>query len=419
MESVMNAKSSKPASGAASLSRRLVLGGLAAGPVAVGLGFAQTGRHQVTPDILAPTPSCPSNPDAGIVDWTPDVLHPVSYGVREYAQGENGAPLRMRIYYPSHQPFTEGGAAVRPLLKLCSVRWPLVLFLHGLPPCGLAQDPTSYSRWTLLPSVLAKSGYVVAVPAHAPPDPRDPSFPDASDAASARAISVIDWVRGIRADTLDPGRARARAVGPLQAPRWENADWVEPRSTAIAGHSFGALLAARVAQERAGISSFVSLSGGFGFFADPLPLLQSIQARKFFMWADTTPLGEGDLTRENLDLSGAWSGIPQSKHAAFFLGQHFDYIRLRSASECTARRGPCPIIGDVAADLVALFIARHTPVGGRSPGIPLSLIPPNVTRTPTQQFFAGGHLSSLVRFDSESQCRMTVRWETPEGSGAR
>jgi pimeloyl-ACP methyl ester carboxylesterase len=294
-----------------------------------------------------------------------------------------------------------------------------VLFLHGLPPCGVADDPDFFSRWTTLPSVLAKSGYVVVVPSHVPPDPRDTSFPDDSNAASARAISVIDWVRGVRVDTLDPGAATARAVGPLQAPRWENADWVHPRATAIAGHSFGALLAARVAQERPGISSFVSLSGGFGFLGEPTPLLQSIQARKFFMWADGTVLGDSSMMSEDLDRTGIWSGIPQAKHAAVFVGHHFDYIRLRPGGDCNALGPICSAIGAVAADLVALFIARHTPVGGGSPGVPLSLVPPSVSRTPTQQFFAGDHLSSLTRFDSEASCRMTVRWETPEGSGTR
>jgi pimeloyl-ACP methyl ester carboxylesterase len=360
----------------------------------------------------------PCVPDSGIVDWTPDVLHPVSYGYREYAPGESGAPMQLRIFYPSHQPFTEGGGNSAPLLKMCNVRWPLVLFLHGLPPCGPDDIPGYFRRWTRLPTVLAKSGYVVAVPSHEPPDPRNTSFPEESDAAIARAMSVIDWVRGVRVDSSHPGAATARAVGPLLSPRWENADWVHPRATALAGHSFGALLAARVAQARPSISSFVSLSGGYGFLGDPIPLLSSIQARKFFVWADPRPLGNTASSAENLDLAGFWSRIPQPKHAAFFVGEHFDYIRLRSDSECNERRGPCSVIGSVAADLVALFIARSTPVGASS-SIPLSLIPPDTELTPNQQFFAGAHLSSLIRFDSEPNCRMTVRWETPEGSGTR
>lgn len=293
---------------------------------------------------------------------------------------------------------------------MCGVRWPLVLFLHGRPPCDSSgvTEPNYHLRWTRFATVLAKSGYVVAVPSYEAPHPDN-----AADPTIARAMSVIDWVRGIRIDSSHPGAATARAVGPLSAPRWENADWVHPRATAVAGHSFGALLAARIAQARPSISSFVSLSGGFVGRDALISTLDSIQARKFFMW--TALEGNGDLFREDLDAGGVWSGIPQPKHVAIHAGEHFDY--LRPDRECGVF-GLCAAFGDVAADLVALFIARHTPVGA-SPSIPFSLVPPDTDLTPSQQFFIGTHLSSFSRFDSESGCRLTVRWETPEESGMR
>lgn len=40
-------------------------------------------------------------PDSGIVNWTPDVLHPVSFGFKDY--GPPDAPMPLRIFYPSHQ----------------------------------------------------------------------------------------------------------------------------------------------------------------------------------------------------------------------------------------------------------------------------------------------------------------------------
>jgi dienelactone hydrolase len=362
------------------------------------------------------------SPDTGLVNWTPDVLRPVSYGFKEY--GPDVAPMRLRIFYPTYH-FTKDYDA--PLLKVCDVRWPLVLFLHGRPPCesDITGDPNYFFRWTRFATVLARSGYVVAIPSYVAPDPTDANHP-----TIGRATSVIDWVRGVQIppdslhpgaarstppESQDPGAASARTVGPLAPPRWENAEWVHGRATAIVGHSYGATLAARIASARSNISSFVSLSGVA--HGATIPLIQSIRARKLFMWADNTDF-QDEATSENLDALGLWGGIPRPKHAAFFRGGHFDYIRLRSSRECQWSRHPCSVVGDVAADLTALFVARHTPVGGSS-GLPVSLVPPKVAHTPSQRLFANNWLSSFDRFESGTGCQMTVRWETPEGSSSR
>jgi dienelactone hydrolase len=360
----------------------------------------------------AQRPQAPSRaqacvPDAGIVNWTPDVLHPVSYGFKDYSADQ--APMPLRVFYPSHQPFTEGGAGSRPLLKLCTARWPVVLFLHGRPPCEAA-DPNYFRRWTRIPAVLAKSGYVVAVPGRAA------TFPDPqTDPAIAQALSVIDWVRGVGPVLQQLRSAKAR-VGGLFGRSWEGADWVDQSSTAIVGHSWGALLAARVAQARPSISSYVGLSGTFAEFSAPGAVLRAIPCPRFFLWAD-------DVTFEDLDNGGMWSAVPQPKHAAIFQGEHFDY--LPSTSGCSAPRGPCDLIEPVAADLAALFIARNTPVRGSAASIPVSLAPPAVSLSPNQQFFGANNLRGLRDFflastvSSRTGCRMTLRWETPDGSGAR
>jgi dienelactone hydrolase len=377
---------------------------------ALAFGAMQVAPRPRTFDRLEPCVE-----DKGIVDWTPDVLHPVAAGFKDYGPPE--APLPMRLFYPTYQAFTEGGGAIRPLLKICSVRWPVVLFLHGRPPCDESgvTEAGYHLRWSRFATVLAKSGYVVALPSYEAPHPGD------TDAATlARVTSVIDWVRGVRVDTTNPGAATARTADPILPRRWENADFVHPRATAIAGHSFGAVLAARAAQARPSISSFVSLGGPFRFLGDDaIPILESIQARKFFVWVD--PSGSTHLESENLDRNGLWSGIPQPKHAGVILGDdHFDYIRLRLSSgvECGQFPGSCTAVQGVAPDLAALFIARHTPVGA-SPSIPLSLIPPNRDLTPRQRFFAGAHLSSFEQFQSQRSCHMTLRWETPGESGSR
>lgn len=349
--------------------------------------------------VLEQAQAC--TPDSGIVDWTPDVLHPVAAAFRDYSADQ--APMPLRVFYPTHQPFGEGGATPRPLLKKCDVRWPLVLFLHGRPPCdGASPDPDYYKRWRAVPAALARSGYIVAVPS------RNAQLPASQDdPAIAEALGLIDWMRDAR--VAHPGAPRRRFPRPALF-GWENADFVDAGRTAIIGHSWGALLAARVAVARPSISSFVSLSGGFTELPNPLPLLQAIPCPKLFMWGEA-------LAFENLDPGGVWDRLAQPKTSAAFPGEHFDY--LPPLPGCNAPRGDCALIGTVAADLSALFIARHTPVGGANPGIPASLTPPNVTLTPSQQFFGGNNLNGLRSFATRAGCSMTLRWETPGDTGSR
>jgi hypothetical protein len=71
--------------------------------------------------------TCPENPaDSGGIGWTPDVLDPVYAGL-QYLGAANRAPGPLAIYYPTH---VSGPNA--PILKLCLVSYPVVLFLHKL-----------------------------------------------------------------------------------------------------------------------------------------------------------------------------------------------------------------------------------------------------------------------------------------------
>ena len=69
----------------------------------------------------------------------------------------NGAPGPLRVFYPTYEGSPQGA----PILKLCVIRYPVVLFLHGQPPCP---DPNYFKRWQILGMVLARSGYVVVMP---------------------------------------------------------------------------------------------------------------------------------------------------------------------------------------------------------------------------------------------------------------
>lgn len=331
--------------------------------------------------VLAGT--CPDDPaESAGVDWTPDILHPMFWGFQDL-DASIGAPGPLRIFYPTY----EGTPRNAPVLKLCLVRYPVVLFLHGQPPC---RDDAYFQRWQALPMVLARSGYVVVVPKHAASVPADPE-----SSAVTFALAVLDWVRS----------------------GWAHRRWVDADvdATAIAGHSFGALLAARVRVQRPSIGAYVGLSGVWTDVPDGPDLVRAVRPPSFFMWATRS---DGAAT-ESLDEGGLWSAIAPGKTAAVFPGKHFDY--LGAVPGCEFSRGDCTRIELAAADLVALFIARQVPVKLSHAPIPPNLVPPSpVTLTPKQAFFAGGHLNGIPALEAERGCSIDLRWENPgNDSGTR
>lgn len=183
-----------------------------------------------------------------------------------------------------------------------------------------------------------------------------------------------------------------------------------PEATAVVGHSFGALLGARVREARPTISAFAGLSGPWSAFANPVPVLSAIKPPSFFMWST-------DLF-ESLDSGGLWSSVPFGKTRAAFDGHHFDYLN-QSIWHCDVPHGRCPLTELVSAELVALFVSRHVPVQFSNANIPPSLIPPPVTLTLEQQLFAGSHLQGIQAIPSQQGCGIDLRWEDPEDSDTR
>jgi alpha/beta superfamily hydrolase len=324
--------------------------------------------------------ACPADPaESGGIDWIPDVLHPVFYGYRDLGTAD-GAPGTLRIWYPTYEGFTDGA----PILKLCVGRWPVVLFLHGQPPCP---DPNYYQRWTTLPSVLARSGYVVVVPSHQASLTTEVGSP-----AVANALRFLDWVRS----------------------GWEHSKWVDarPEATAVAGHSFGAVLGAFVKQARPQISAFVGLSGVWTELGNPAPVLQGVGPGSFFMWGNE---------RDRLDVGALWDNqVAAPKHYAFVDGgEHFDYLSRTWTAGCAFPRSRCTLVETVAAELTALFLARTVPVELSHAPIPVSLDPPAVTLTPKQQFFSGGQLSGLAQIKTRACCSIDLHWLDGSQPGSR
>lgn len=354
------------------LSRRQYLSAmLAAGALSPAmLSLTGCGSTQVCPDD--------PNESAG-VDWTPDILHPMFWGFQDLDVANGGAPGPLRIYYPTY----EGTPQNAPILKLCLIRYPVVLFMHGQPPCP---DPNYFKRWHILGMVLARSGYVVVMPKH---DAQDPT---AGSPSIGVGLAALDFVRTA----------------------WEHRNWVDSDVTAttVGGHSFGAVLAARIRQARSTIGAYVGLSAVWTEVTDTIPLLQSIQVPSFFSWG--TLAGPAS---ESMDNGGLFQAVPGPKWAAVFPGEHFDYIS--PFPGCNFERGSCNLIELVIAELIALFISRQVPVKTSRAPIPPSLIPPAVTLTPKQAFFAGSHLNGIGLIESRQGCGIDLRWEDPLDTDSR
>lgn len=350
------------------LNRRRLLGGL------VGASALSTLLGCDDLQIKDLADNCPRS-TANSVGWVPDVGHPVFWGFQDVGTPQ-GAPRDIRIYYPTDKGFTDAP----PILQQCIGRWPVVLFLHGQPPNGI--DIAGYQRrFALIGADLARCGYVVVAPNHGAELPKSDRAPE----LVAQAMADVAWVRE----------------------QWSESKWVDKTSTAVMGHSYGALLAARVAAAHPEIGALVSLSGGYHELNDPLQALQAVTVPSFFMWAQ----GGNAITEAYEELDGVdrlWDKLTQLKYAAPFQGEHFDYLRAGDAGG--AERGPCTLIPGAAADLAALFISAHVPVPSTQTTVPRALTKPNVQLTPEQELFAGAHLSSIEQILTDRHCRIDLRW---------
>jgi len=318
---------------------------------------------------------CPGA-DTGI-SWVPDVMHPVAAGFEDLGVSD-GAPGPVRVWYPTAELEVVGRPAK--FLNHCTARWPVVLFLHGQQPCPDTQprNPDYFKSWTHIPAQLARSGYVVLVPAH----PQDLSL---STAEALRLSGFIDWART----------------------SWQNALSLDqrPEAVAIAGHSRGAVHAAFVAQVRGEVSAFVSLGGVWDSLAnDTEEMLAVLDKPTFFEWVP-------GVFQEDLDGGHRWDQLNITKYACMYPGEHFDYIDMPAG--CNEPVGPCRVVKLASADLVTLFLSRYLPVAASRTRIQLSLLPPDVPLTdPKQLQFATRRLEGLDRINRVHGCSMDLRFRS-------
>ena len=344
--------------------------------------------------------------------WYPSVLAPVFNGMRDFDTG-HGAPVKLRVFYPS----TDGSVDNAPFLANCGA-YPLVILLHGFPPNGsyVCSDETGreivrcdhttmHAKWELLPAVLARSGYVVVVPQLT--YSRWPWHAENPDLDTVRR--VLNWMRF----------------------HWEHRNHLMgPAWTGVVGHSYGALLGARLAT-MVPVSAYVSLSGAWDHWqSDELRNpLGNLNVPGLFTWGNPT---QDPVENTTAQLDGAqWDAIAPPKHKLNFLeGYHWDYLRPDPPcppgspppvpKTCGQDRGPCNLVGGLAADFATMFMSKYLPPERHSTLSNLiteDLMPPaNVRLTVEQQFFAVAHLSSLSLICIHNTCSVTHEWETVDGS---
>lgn len=329
---------------------------------AAGLGLALSGCY----------PDCD-------ISWQPNILAPVFYGIQDLDESA-GAPATLRIFYPS----LEGSPSGAPLLAGCG-EYPLIVFTHG--HCG---ELNHFQKWFLIPAQLARCGYVVAVPLL--PDTSLGTFPWAdANRDLPLLVDLVDWVR----------------TG------WDGREVLAPE-TGVAGHSYGGLMAGRLAVE-IGAAAYAGLSAVWRDWLPPPPLpLPDLAAPAFFCW------GTDDLVNAVLSGSGAgpWNVTNPPKHQVVFDGAaHWDYLP-PGATTCEGFRGNCNLVQSLAADLTAAFFSKYMPperATRLSTRIPASLVPPPLDLSDEQAFFAGGHLFGLAQIAGNADCTLTHTWTLAGG----
>ena len=186
-------------------------------------------------------PNFPGEATLGLcpIGWRPTVLAPVFWGREQAYIGK----IRTTIYYPS----LDGSPETAPFLADCG-KYPLILFLHGHCP----QEGDHLAKWERALAQLARSGFVVAAPLLG----RIAGGPT-QEALLDEVLEVLAWMR-------EQWTGRAALL--------------PPPHMGVFGHSYGAMLAGRVAASQP-VRAYASLSAGWHEWRSfgsglPIPLFE-------------------------------------------------------------------------------------------------------------------------------------------------
>ncbi|HTJ19714.1 MAG TPA: hypothetical protein VL494_23185, partial [Steroidobacteraceae bacterium] len=196
---------------------------------------------------------------------------------------------------------------------------------------------------------------------------------------------------------------------------WHEAKWVSraSKSVTVVGHSYGGIESARIAAGWSEVAALVSLSGPYLELNDVDNLLSSITCPSLFMFSKTQGVEFEQIEDNPNPVNNFWRKLPGDRYAAIFDGQHFDY--LDPGQSGTAPRGPCTQIGQLAADLTALFVASNVQSLTR---VPIELHKPEVVLSDAQQALAIQHLPAIDK-DWGEACKIQLKWRVVGDEGHR
>jgi alpha/beta hydrolase fold len=346
------------------------------------------------------TPSCS-------IPWQPNALAPVYFGYRDYhvrfqptvegalsrtaAGSSNELPsTHTRVFFPSRDPGIDSLPSEAAILQYCG-HYPLIVFAHG--ECDT--DVEQYKKWYVIPSLLARCGYVVAVPDLVQIGNGEDD-PDSGVHDLDLLHDLIGWMRT----------------------SWEYANTLmPPPATGLVAHSHGCGFTARLASMLPNeISAWAGLSGVSAAGYRPIA---SYGFPKLFIWGS----GNGEATQLTFNPfpDSGWDSVAAPKHSVVLKGvNHYDYIP-PGLSTCGPVRGDCSLTPVMAAELLMMFFGRYLrPENApdlRGP-IPSSLMPPkfaSLQLTNLQVFYAGNFLTGFENLSTNSPCGAHMAWDIGGG----
>ncbi len=327
---------------------------------------------------------------------------PMYFGIQDHVV-PGTTPFGLRIYHPTDDDVIVGA----PLPK---GPHPLVVFAHGervgIPLCP--PDLQDYKRWTVVLGALARSGFVVAVPA----------LQDVlnSPATSAQRIAAtVNWMRttwsghrtlhlppvvsstlGLatrsREDDSIPERAQHRPDAVVAEARIDisTASLGTPTALALVGHSWGARACAHVAAN-GGVQALAAIAGTWDDTA-------SIDALRAARVPTLQMCGTADAQTFSY-LNGLWNSLVTPKYQAAFQGaEHWDWFgRSGAIRHCDGTQPAWPDTGHIAGELLVGFLTRHV--------AKIAFHPPLFVRIPLLRPWL------VPWFDNGSAIQ--VRWDAP------
>lgn len=353
---------------------------------------------------------------------------PVMYGINDVTIPEGDSSFEARIYYPSEEVEVRDVAILRGT-------YPLVAFAHGDRSfeAGLcpADKTADHKRWGAVLHLLARCGFVVISPA------MHDVIHD-SEASAIRMEKAISWIRRSwlnrsvlhheplvymdpdlmtrSADESYPKQEKEHDRATDLLSRFDRADVARlgigvspdllaplgpPTALGVAGHSWGARAAARVAARgQAKVAAIGSVAGTWDENA-------SITALTGSGLPTVMMVGSDDFFRASY-LAAMWNNLAVPKHQASLEGlDHWDWFSEFGGIEpCDpgAPRPGCPAGWQTASELLLGFMTKY--------------LYNHWWRPPYLLGSPGGRPPLLHWYSNTGPCAIKIRWNDPTYTGS-